>query len=212
MDRDLKVANIELQKRIKQSNEELLQTRARQSQEIMNLRDEIPALAGKLDEAVHHAKELERRQEDLHVRLSAHDSKFEKRLNDNDKRAAENEKRVAEESRRLSWAEQQLVNQEQKMDADRKHAKSEVAALNAGIEQLRGHIDTEQSRSGSKNELSTRTKGGQPAGRTAKDDPCRRDSPGRPRSSRGAEQDVERTSGKTESSAWRIQSGPEQDR
>lgn len=144
MDRDLKIANIELQKRIKQSNEELLQTRARQSQEIMNLRDEIPALGGKLDEAIHHAKELERRQEDLHVKLSAQDSKFDKRLSDNDKRTAENEKKVAEESRRLNWAEQQLVNQEQRMDSERKQTKSEIAALTAGIDQLRGHIDTVQ--------------------------------------------------------------------
>ena len=144
MDRDLKIANIELQKRIKQSNEELLQTRARQSQEIMNLRDEMPALGGKLDEAIHHAKELERRQEDLHIRLSGQESKFEKRLSENDKRAIEYEKKAAEEGRRLSWAEQQLVNQDQKIESERKQTKLEIAALSAGIDQLRGHIDTVQ--------------------------------------------------------------------
>ena len=142
MDRDLKTANIELQKRIKQSNEELLQTRARQSQEIVTLRDqELPALQGKVDEAIHRAKALEGRQEDFQVKLSGHESKFDKRFSESEKRATE---RAAEEARRLGWAEQQLVNQEQKSKADRDQTKSEIAALKDGIDKLGTHIESVQ--------------------------------------------------------------------
>src|SRR5687767_11653725 len=61
VDRDLRQASV----RIKQQADELEKTRARQSQDIMNVRDAIPALEGKLDEATHHAKLLQQRQEDL---------------------------------------------------------------------------------------------------------------------------------------------------
>ena len=143
---DLKQVDRDLQKRIKQSTEELAQTKARYNQEIVALREqELPALRGELDRAMHRAQKLEEGQDNLQARmdskLASQDSKVEKRIAESEKRASD---RAAEESRRLSWAEQQLVNQEQKMDADRKHAKSEVAALNAGIDQLRGHIDTVQ--------------------------------------------------------------------
>ena len=143
---DLKQVDRDLQKRIKQSTEELAQTRARQNQEIVSLKEqELPALRGELDRAMHRAQALESRQEDLQAkmdsRLATQDSKLEKRIAESEKRAAE---RAADETRRLSWAEQQLVNQEQKIDAERKQTKAEIAALTAGIDQLRGHIDTVQ--------------------------------------------------------------------
>lgn len=143
---DLKQVDRDLQKRIKQSTEELAQTKARYNQEIVALKEqELPALRGELDRAMHRAQKLEEGQDNLQAKmdskLASQDSKVEKRIAESEKRASE---RAAEEARRLSWAEQQLVNQEQKMDADRKHAKSEIAALNAGIDQLRGHIDTVQ--------------------------------------------------------------------
>jgi tol-pal system protein YbgF len=143
---DLKQVDRDLQKRIKQSTEELAQTKARYRQEIESLKEEtLPALRGEIDRAMHRAQKLEEGQDNLQAKmdskLATQDSKVEKRIAESEKRASE---RAAEEARRLSWAEQQLVNQEQKMDADRKHAKSEIAALNAGIDQLRGHIDTVQ--------------------------------------------------------------------
>jgi tol-pal system protein YbgF len=143
---DLKQVDRDLQKRIKQSTEELAQTRARQNQEIVTLKEqELPALRGELDRAQHRAQMLETRQEDLQAkldsRLATQDSKLDKRIAESEKRAAE---RAAEETRRLGWAEQQLVNQERQMKSDRDQAKSEIAALSAGIDQLRGHIDAVQ--------------------------------------------------------------------
>jgi tol-pal system protein YbgF len=143
---DLKQVDRDLQKRIKQSTEELAQTRARQNQEIVALKEqELPALRGELDRALHRTQTLEARQEDIQAkmdsRLATQDSKLEKRINESEKRAAE---RAAEEARRLGWAEQQLVNQERQMKADRDQTKSEIAAMTAGIDQLRGHIDTVQ--------------------------------------------------------------------
>ncbi len=143
---DLKQVDRDLQKRIKQSTEELAQTRARQNQEIVSLKEqELPALRGELDRAQHRAQMLETRQEDLQAkldsRLATQDSKLDKRIAESEKRAAE---RAAEEMRRLGWAEQQLVNQERQMKGDREQAKSEIAALSADIGQLRGHIDAVQ--------------------------------------------------------------------
>jgi tol-pal system protein YbgF len=133
VDRDLRQASV----RIKQQADELEKTRARQSQDIMNIRDAMPALEGKLDEAIHHAKLLQQRQEDLIVQQS----KLDKRLSDSEKRVSENEKKVTD---RLGWAEQQLVNQEQKSKADRDQTKSEIAALKDGIDKLGTHIESVQ--------------------------------------------------------------------
>jgi tol-pal system protein YbgF len=143
---DLKQVDRDLQKRIKQSTEELAQTRARYNQEIVALKEqELPALRGELDRALHRAQTLESRQEDIQAKIDAklagQDSKLEKRIAESEKRAAE---RSAEENRRLGWAEQQLVNQERQLKADRDQTRSEVAALTAGIDQLRGHIDAVQ--------------------------------------------------------------------
>jgi len=66
---DLKQTEKNLQQRIKQSNEELAQTRARQSQEISTLREqELPQLRGELERAFHQAQELQGKQEDLKQR------------------------------------------------------------------------------------------------------------------------------------------------
>ena len=54
---DLKQTERELQRRIKQTTEEQAQTRARQNQEIVSLREqEIPKLSGDVGEAIHRTK------------------------------------------------------------------------------------------------------------------------------------------------------------
>lgn len=66
---DLKKTEQQLQSRIKQSNDELLQTRARQSQEISALREqELPQLRDQLDRAQHQAQDLQGKQDDLKQR------------------------------------------------------------------------------------------------------------------------------------------------
>ena len=66
---DLKQTERNLQQRIKQSNDESAQTRARQSQEISVLREqELPQLRGELERALHQAQELQGKQEDLKQR------------------------------------------------------------------------------------------------------------------------------------------------
>ena len=66
---DLKQTEKNLQRRIKQSNEELAQTRARQSQEISTLREqELPQLRDQLERAQHQAQELQQRQDDIKQR------------------------------------------------------------------------------------------------------------------------------------------------
>jgi tol-pal system protein YbgF len=66
---DLKQTERNLQLRIKQSSDESAQTRARQSQEIMVLREqELPQLRGELERALHQAQELQGKQEDLKQR------------------------------------------------------------------------------------------------------------------------------------------------
>jgi tol-pal system protein YbgF len=66
---DLKQTERNLQQRIKQSSDESAQTRARQSQEILVLREqELPQLRGELERALHQAQELQGKQEDLKQR------------------------------------------------------------------------------------------------------------------------------------------------
>ena len=66
---DIKQTERNLQQRIKQSNDESAQTRARQSQEILMLREqELPQLRGELERALHQAQELQSKQEDLKQR------------------------------------------------------------------------------------------------------------------------------------------------
>ncbi len=66
---DFKQTERNLQQRIKQSNDESAQTRARQNQEILMLREqELPQLRGELERALHQAQELQGKQEDLKQR------------------------------------------------------------------------------------------------------------------------------------------------
>ena len=66
---DLKLTERNLQQRIKQSNDQLAQSRARQSSEISALREqELPQLRGDLERALHQAQELQGKQEDLKQR------------------------------------------------------------------------------------------------------------------------------------------------
>ena len=66
---DLKQTEKALQQRIKQQDDQLSQTRARQSQEISFLREqELPLLRGELEKAMQQAKDLQARQEDLKYR------------------------------------------------------------------------------------------------------------------------------------------------
>ena len=67
---DLKQTERNLQQRIKQSSDESAQTRARQSQEILVLREqELPQLRGELERALHQAQELQGKQKDLEQRV-----------------------------------------------------------------------------------------------------------------------------------------------
>lgn len=63
---DLKQTERALQQRIKQQDDQLSQTRARQSQEISTLRDlELPQIHGKIEEVRHEAQDLQAKQEDM---------------------------------------------------------------------------------------------------------------------------------------------------
>src|SRR5512132_7199 len=77
---DLKQTERELQRRIKQSTEELAQTRARQNQEIVSLREQdIPTLRGDVDKAIHRTQELEQREDNLAHRIDRLNNQAEQR-------------------------------------------------------------------------------------------------------------------------------------
>lgn len=135
---DLKQTERELQRRIKQTTEEQAQTRARQNQEIVSLREQdIPSLRGDVDKAIHRAQTLEARQDDLLAKLASQDSRVNQRL-------SESEKRFAEESKRLGWVEKQLVDQDASLKGERDRSRSELAAATARVDQVAAHIDAIQ--------------------------------------------------------------------
>lgn len=135
---DLKQTERELQRRIKQTTEEQAQTRARQNQEIVSLREQdIPSLRGDVDKAIHRAQTLEARQDDLLAKLASQDSRVNQRL-------GESEKRFAEESKRLGWVEKQLVDQDALLKGERDRSRSELAAATARVDQVAAHIDAIQ--------------------------------------------------------------------
>ena len=135
---DLKQTERELQRRIKQSTEELAQTRARQNQEIVSLREQdIPTLRGDVDKAIHRTQSLEARQDDLMSKLASQDAKLGQRI-------GEAEKRSLEESKRLGWVEKQLVDQDAMLKGERDRSKSELAATTARMDQVTAHIDAVQ--------------------------------------------------------------------
>ena len=135
---DLKQTERELQRRIKQQTEEQAQTRARQNQEIVSLREQdIPSLRGDVDKAIHRTQSLEARQDDLLAKLASQDSKVNQRL-------GESEKRSAEESKRLGWVEKQLVDQDALLKGERDRNRAEFAAVTARLDQVTAHMDAIQ--------------------------------------------------------------------
>ena len=76
-----------LQQCIKQSSKEGAQTRARQNQDILILREqELPQLRGELERALHQAHELQGKQEDLKLHAAQLEQQTKKSLNDQDMR------------------------------------------------------------------------------------------------------------------------------
>ena len=135
---DLKQTERELQRRIKQQTEEQAQTRARQNQEIVSLREQdIPSLRGDVDKAIHRTQSLEARQDDLLAKLASQDSKVNQRF-------GESEKRSAEESKRLGWVEKQLVDQDALLKGERDRNRAELAAVTSRLDQVTAHIDAIQ--------------------------------------------------------------------
>jgi len=135
---DLKQTERELQRRIKQQTEEQAQTRARQNQEIVSLREQdIPSLRGDVDKAIHRTQSLEARLDDLMAKLASQDSKLSQRM-------SEGEKRSLEESKRLGWVEKQLVDQDAMLKGERDRSRSELAAATARMDQVAAHIDAVQ--------------------------------------------------------------------
>jgi tol-pal system protein YbgF len=108
---DLKQAEKTFQQRIRQSNEELAQTRARQSQEISTLREhELPQLRGDLEKALHQAQELQAKQEDLKhrsVQIEQQTKKLEQL----------SAKMEADGAARYAWVQRSLDNQDAKVAA-----------------------------------------------------------------------------------------------
>ena len=138
---DLKQTERELQRRIKQQTEEQAQTRARQNQEIVSLREQdIPSLRGDVDKVLHKTQSLEARQDDLLSKLASQDSK----VNQVSQRLGESEKRSAEESKRLGWVEKQLVDQDALLKGERDRNRAEFAAVTARLDQVTAHIDAIQ--------------------------------------------------------------------
>jgi tol-pal system protein YbgF len=117
---DLKQAEKNLQQRIKQSNEELAQTRARQSQEISSLREqELPQLRGELERALHQARELQGKQEDLKQRSMV----LEQQTKKLEQLAAKME---TESTTRYAWVQKSLESQDAKNKDDRDQLRGEV--------------------------------------------------------------------------------------
>lgn len=135
---DLKQTERELQRRIKQTTEEQAQTRARQNQEIVSLREQdIPSLRGDVDKAIHRTQSLEARQDDLLARMATQESKLDRRI-------TESEKRSSEDNKRLGWVEKQLVDQDALLKGERDRSRSELAAVTARLDQVAAHTDAIQ--------------------------------------------------------------------
>jgi tol-pal system protein YbgF len=98
-----------LQQRIKQQDDQLSQTRARQSQEISTLRDQdLPQLRGELERAVYQAHDLQAKQEDLKHRLAQVEQLTKKLEQLTAKMDADNTTRHA-------WVQKSLDNQDAKL-------------------------------------------------------------------------------------------------
>jgi tol-pal system protein YbgF len=135
---DLKKTEQTLQTRIKQSNDELAQRGAQQRQELAVLREqELPQLRGELDRALHEARELQGKQEDLKQR-SAQIEQQTKKL---EQMAAKLE---SETTTRYAWIQKSLDTQDVKNKEDRDRLRMEVNArlddVNKQMELLRKDI------------------------------------------------------------------------
>ncbi len=108
---DLKQTEKVLQQRIKQQDDQLSQTRARQSQEISTLREqELPQLRGDVDKALHLAQELQAKQEDLKHRSA----QLEQQTKKLEQLTA---KMDADSTTRYAWAQKSLETQDAKVAA-----------------------------------------------------------------------------------------------
>ena len=97
-----------LQQRIKQQDDQLSQTRARQSQEISTLRDQdLPQLRGELERALYQTQDIQAKQEDLKHRL-AHLEQQAKKL---EQLTA---KMDADNTTRHAWVQKSIENQDAK--------------------------------------------------------------------------------------------------
>ena len=108
---DLKQTERALQQKIRQQDDQLSQTRARQSQEISNLREQdLPQLRGELEKARHQAEDLQARQEDLKHRSA----QLEQQTKKLEQLAAKVE---AETNTRYVWLQKSLETQDAKVNA-----------------------------------------------------------------------------------------------
>jgi tol-pal system protein YbgF len=130
---DLKETEKNLQLRIKQSSDELAQTRARQSQEISVLREqELPQLRGELERALHQAQELQGKQEDLKQRAT----QIEQQTKKVEQLAGKIE---TESSTRYAWVQKSLDNQELKSKEDRERFRTE---MNSRLDDVNKQMET----------------------------------------------------------------------
>jgi tol-pal system protein YbgF len=135
---DLKQTERDLQRKIKQSNEELAQTRARQSQEISTLREqELPQLRDQLERAQHQAQELQQRQDDIKQRSAV----LEQQTRKLEQLSAKME---AEGTTRYAQVRESLNAQDMKNKGDRDNLRGEVNnrldEMNRQMELLRKDI------------------------------------------------------------------------
>ena len=108
---DLKQTEKVLQQRIKQQDDQLSQTRARQSQEISTLRDqELPQLRGELEKALYLTQDLQAKQEDLKHRLAQSEQQTKKLEHLAAKMDADN-------TTRHTWVQKSLDTQDAKVAA-----------------------------------------------------------------------------------------------
>lgn len=120
-----------LQQRIKQQDDQLSQTRARQSQEISTLRDqELPQLRGELEKALHQAQDLRAKQEDLLHRTA----QLEQQARKLEQLTA---KLDGDSTTRYAWLQKSLDNQDAKvttrLDELSKAMEAAMAALKKDI-------------------------------------------------------------------------------
>jgi tol-pal system protein YbgF len=135
---DLKKTEQTLQTRIKQSNDELAQRGAQQRQELAVLREqELPQLRGELEKAMHQARELQGKQEDLKQR-SAQIEQQTKKL---EQLATKLE---SDTTTRYAWIQKSLETQDLKNKEDRDRLRMEVNTrlddVNKQMELLRKDI------------------------------------------------------------------------